>query len=644
MRKHRKNRWENVRTYLLIELIAAVMAVLMAATVYYSNRATVLADVEYRMNQFEQHWFRSSIFGDEDKLEWLRNMFYELYCDSDFRDCTAISIHCEYARGEGWYGRSEFTGGGLYLDGAFVYLDAAYWEDSEPYSDDRIVRERFWDLKKCFSKGDIDALVDFIPKDYTGMDDRTQYELEEVRGRETDDGQYLITRMIVSKEGDMLVLKSPEFQETDEDFPTLYRYRASDNRNGRVSLHLNVMAQNPALGSLVNTYRVDEEARGKCYWRVFYHSDPLLNSQYEISRRIEDLRAGESGEISYRIDDHAANSAEMYVLIDYAKITWIRSYRRMLEVSVLFQGYAILAMLLVSYTRRKKEERRQLHATFVNAMAHELKTPAAVVRNTAEYLATGAKPEKQDHYINVLMRESEAMDTLLNRMFTYTRVLDGNVDFKPGWTNLSLLTEDALAPYGDLIAEKGMTVNRSLQSAALTYCDPALMSMVIDNLISNAVRYGEPGSRIIIRLSETEFSVWNKAEAFSEEELASVWTPMFVSERRAKDSETGGMGLAISAGILKRHGFAYGVSNEDDGVLFRIKLTETKESDKQKWDDPDNNRAVWGALCFSLIPLCSAIADDDWPELVLVGIWMAFCIFVMLIRTEKIKRKQRKND
>ena len=138
------------------------------------------------------------------------------------------------------------------------------------------------------------------------------------------------------------------------------------------------------------------------------------------------------------------------------------------------------------------------------------------------------------------------------------------------------------------------------------------------------------------------FSVWNEAEALSAEDLASVWTPMFVSERRAKDSETGGMGLAISAGILKRHGFTYGASNVENGLLFWIKLAETKGTDKQESDDSRNNGAVWSALCFSLIPLYSVIAgNDDWSDLVIVGIWMAFCIFEILIRTYTLKKKKK---
>lgn len=642
MRKHRKNRWKSIRPYLLTELIAVVMAVLLAATIYFSNRATVLADIEERMNQYGQYYVLSASNVGE-SMSRVRFMLRELNSQTDYRDCTVVAFLCELTGDDGEGEESDdsaFSGGGLFLEGTFAYLEAFYSEDSREASGGLDVRDYLWDLKKFFSKKDIDALVGFIPKDSTGEDDWTKYKLVEVRGRKTGDGHFQITGMRVTKENDLLELRSPEFRETDEAIPE--NYRTEDGRQGRVSLQLHVITQNPEMSTLVNTFRNQEADRGKYFWKVFDNSDPRLNSQNEINERIEHLRAGDGGEISYMVPDRSTPSTVFYVLIDHARITWNRTLRKMICIAILLQGYAILAMILVHAGLRKKEERRQLHATFVNAMAHELKTPAAVVRNTAEYLATGAKPEKQDHYINVLTRESESMDTLLNRMLTYTRVLDGNVEFKPVKTDLSKLAEEAIIPYTDLIAEKWMTVDLSVRPTVTTKCDPALMSMVIDNLISNAVRYGNPGSRIVVRLNEMVFSVWNEAEALSEEDLASVWTPMFVSERRAKDSETGGMGLAISAGILKRHGFTYGASNVENGLLFWIKLAETKGTDKQESDDSRNNGVVWSALCFSLIPLYSVIAgNDDWSDLVIVGIWMAFCIFEILIRTYTLKKKKK---
>ena len=248
------------------------------------------------------------------------------------------------------------------------------------------------------------------------------------------------------------------------------------------------------------------------------------------------------------------------------------------------QLIAIGGMALLYVGLRKSEERKQLRDTFVNAMAHELKTPAAVVRNTAEYLATGAKPEKQGHYIEVLTRESESMDTLLNRMLTYTQVLDGKIELNPVETDWNSITDRVIASYSDLIAERQMKVEFAVRTAERPICDPDLIGMVIDNLISNAVRHGEPGSTIIVQTAEQRFMVWNKADPLTEEELEKLWSPMFQTERRSKDSETGGMGLAISASILDRHGASYDAYNQDDGLLFRFDFSKAKENTKRRRD------------------------------------------------------------
>ena len=643
MRKHRKNLWKTARPYLLTELIAAVMAVLLAVTVYYSTRAAVLSEIEQNMSEFERS-SRNLSLSAENCLFQLQILREHYIRGSEYEDCSSVAVYCDYGHVEiNGADENRVVGDGLYLDGSIVTLSASYSEEvSSIVSSVAEGKKRIWDLRKYFPKEDIDALTEFIPLDYFGLSDWTKFTLQEVRGRETDGGHYLITGITVLKEGDKLVLRSPEFQQTDEEFPETYR--TESGREGTIGVHLNIMPQNPEMSKLVNTFRLTETGRGKYYWKVIDHSNPLIGSQYGVNRRIEEIREGDGGEVVYTYDGNETPSVEYFVLIDDAQIVRGRSYRKILCIAVLFQGYALIAMVLVNAYRRKKEERRLLQATFVNAMAHELKTPAAVVRNTAEYLATGAKPEKQAHYIKVLTRESESMGALLNRMLTYTRVLDGNVEFKPVKTNLSMLVQSTLVSYSDLIAEKGMTANLSVKPAVIIDCDPALMGMVIDNLISNAVRYGEAGSNIIIRLDEQCFAVWNKADALTEKELESIWTPMFVTDRSAEDSKTGGMGLAISAGILDRHGFAYGAFNARDGLLFQVDLTETKNRNKQKASEPGNLSVIWGWLCVSSLMLIRLVSDNfDWEDVIFTGIWMIGCIIGVLtyivIRKRKKKRR-----
>ena len=72
------------------------------------------------------------------------------------------------------------------------------------------------------------------------------------------------------------------------------------------------------------------------------------------------------------------------------------------------------------------EEREELNKTrnlFINAMAHEMKTPNAVILNSTEMLIENVNPEKQHKYLRMIEDESKHMNNLLNQMLIYTRTI-----------------------------------------------------------------------------------------------------------------------------------------------------------------------------------------------------------------------------
>ena len=101
--------------------------------------------------------------------------------------------------------------------------------------------------------------------------------------------------------------------------------------------------------------------------------------------------------------------------------------------------------------------------------------------------------------------------------------------------------------------------------------DPALLQMVVDNLFSNAVRYCPPGKTIRLVICQNSLSVFNTGEHIPDDELDRIWEPLYqVDAARSGDNSSSGMGLAISAQILKLHRIRYGVRNVTEGVEFSL--------------------------------------------------------------------------
>lgn len=244
-----------------------------------------------------------------------------------------------------------------------------------------------------------------------------------------------------------------------------------------------------------------------------------------------------------------------------------------LPIWLIGQAAAVFLIVVYLYLHKKRKELASLRNTFINAMAHEMKTPAAVIKNSAECLEDGIHPEKQANYIKMIQAEADHMNDLLMSMLTYTRLSDSEYDLHKSDCSLKEMMEFCSAHYGEQIEKKGIHVVWDAVEEGTINADEKMLSMVMDNFISNAVRFCTTGGVIRLTVTKDYVSVYNEGEPIPDDQLKAIWTPMYLGDdSRTKTSGTSGMGLAISAIILKAHHADYGVSNVAEGVEFYFKI------------------------------------------------------------------------
>ncbi|MCD8300711.1 MAG: hypothetical protein LUC41_06030, partial [Clostridiales bacterium] len=99
-------------------------------------------------------------------------------------------------------------------------------------------------------------------------------------------------------------------------------------------------------------------------------------------------------------------------------------YRKYILAIVIF-GEALTIFLIIIFLYLKKQDQAEKdRETFFSAIAHEMKTPTAVIKNSAECLESGLQPDKQGRYIEMIGQEADHMNALLNNMLIFTRVTD----------------------------------------------------------------------------------------------------------------------------------------------------------------------------------------------------------------------------
>ncbi len=265
---------------------------------------------------------------------------------------------------------------------------------------------------------------------------------------------------------------------------------------------------------------------------------------------------------------------QSYRLSFYADLTSITlhsyAFRKDLILIILFcqlAGTVITASVILS--NKRKFRLQQMQNTFINAMAHEMKTPAAVMKSGIECIREKINPEKQDHYMELISREADHMSELLNAMLLYTKVADTGYHLKKERVCMSGICEKIRDHYQTMFNDKQIMFEIDEQAPFWITGDPYLLEMVVDNFFSNAVRHCPHGEKIRLTIGQSSLSIFNAGVHIPGGEQERIWEPLYqVDKARSGDNSSSGMGLAISSQILKLHHMKYGVRNVQDGVEF----------------------------------------------------------------------------
>lgn len=248
---------------------------------------------------------------------------------------------------------------------------------------------------------------------------------------------------------------------------------------------------------------------------------------------------------------------------------------KVIPLVILCQGGALVFFIYQRESRNKKKKMEQMQHTFLNAMAHEMKTPAAVIKNGTECIKENIHPEKNEHYLDMISKEADHLNELLSKMLIFTRTNEGAYSLQKERLSLETLVNAVLPSYQLAMEFKGISINVQAEDAKEICGDEQLLKMVIDNFISNGIRYGNENSQMVVRIANRGLSVYNEGEVLSVEDQKRIWEPLYIVDAaRSKNDGSAGMGLAICKNVLELHHARYGVENVDGGVRFFFELPE----------------------------------------------------------------------
>ncbi|MBU2557207.1 MAG: HAMP domain-containing histidine kinase [Bacteroidetes bacterium] len=207
------------------------------------------------------------------------------------------------------------------------------------------------------------------------------------------------------------------------------------------------------------------------------------------------------------------------------------------------------------------ENSMQREKQFTADAAHQLKTPLAVLKGTLEVLVRKNRSEEEyKQTIHETVLEINRMGTIVDQLLLLARFDSTKYMKQRAVVSLVSLTDDIIQRFSHLINEKNLVINFVPEKNLELQTDPFLISIIFENLISNAVKYSPAGGTIEIELPEDGndyiFSIKDEGIGIDPEEQQKIFNPFYRSQQAINTREQGdGLGLSIVQKACQLLGF-----------------------------------------------------------------------------------------
>ncbi len=230
------------------------------------------------------------------------------------------------------------------------------------------------------------------------------------------------------------------------------------------------------------------------------------------------------------------------------------------------RGVRSLARAFNSMAERLEANDRQRRDMLAD-VTHELRTPLTVIRGEVEGMLDGVYPADEARLKSIL-EETHLLSRLVDDLRTLALAEAGALDLRREAVSVGDLLHEAASAFRSAGEAKGVRIEASVAESPSSYVDPARVREVVNNLLSNALRYSPSGGMVRLAYDGKTISVTDEGAGIRPDALPHVF------ERFYKSSDSGGMGLGLSIAkyLVEAHGGTIRAESAEGGGT-RISFT-----------------------------------------------------------------------
>jgi len=380
-------------------------------------------------------------------------------------------------------------------------------------------------------------------------------------------------------------------------------------------------------------YRMFGSTPAETEGRLLYH---LRQGQWdipELRRLLEEVLPASAAFEGFRVNHDFEGIGSRVLLLNARRI--LREDREtrliLLAIEDITERTRLEEELRRSADQLAEADRRK--DQFLATLAHELRNPLAPLGNALQILRLAATPAQAEQARELMERQVRQMTRLIDDLLDVSRITLGRIDLRRERIELAGAVNQSVETCRASLAAAGHELAILLPAETLILdADPVRLTQILENLLTNAIRYTDPGGRISLTVSregdEALFRLSDSGVGIAPEKLHQIWEPFVQADPSIERSRTGlGIGLTLVRKLVRLHGGTVEVHSAGLGhgseFLLRLPLAGDRRGRGAEAKPPPAEAALPSAR-----PLRVLVVDDNLDQA------ESFCLLLEMMGQE----------
>lgn len=245
------------------------------------------------------------------------------------------------------------------------------------------------------------------------------------------------------------------------------------------------------------------------------------------------------------------------------------------------QAYASEMRRIQSTLLSKEDEHKEIlkeQELMISQVVHQMKTPLSAI----DLIVQDNQIKHPQLFVEwqKLRKESNKLNFSLNQLLTYNRSSEILADFKIEPIFLKGMVQEVINDLKEYFIEKEVYPKNFIEKDTVIYSDKKWLKVVIYQLLSNSIKYGEKSSSVLIQLEDGILRIRNKGEKIPDNDILRVFDLFYTGAKGRIKSDATGIGLYLVKKILSTLNHPYSLSSCHNETIFTIDFSNNANKDE----------------------------------------------------------------